>query len=148
MVWETAMDMFALLRRLRHCRSGNAAVEFATAAPFLLGALVLMVDVGMAVESRMEMDRNVRAGVQATMANINDLATIQTVIADAGAAAAGVTITVNRTCACGETASSCDSWCAGGEPPSVFINIAATRPFSGMMLPPFTLESETHVQLR
>ena len=128
-------------------RKGNAAVEFGTCTPFLLVALVMMVDVGLALGARMEMDRNVRAGVQAAMSNITDVDAIRGII-ETTKGLDEVSVTVNQTCSCGGAAAACTSWCSADEPPSVFINISAVQPYSGLMLPSFTLNSETHVQLR
>jgi Flp pilus assembly protein TadG len=128
--------------------SGNSVVEFGLTAPFLIIALIMMLDLGIAVETRMEMDRNVRAGVQAAMSQINDPNAIRDLVLAATNGLANVSVNVNKTCSCGSTATSCTSWCSVQEPPSVFVNISAIQPYSGLMLPTFQLESGTHVQLR
>ena len=66
------MNIRALFGTFARNESGNSALEFGLTAPFLIFALVMMLDMGIAVETRMEMDRNVRAGVQAAMSQIND----------------------------------------------------------------------------
>jgi Flp pilus assembly protein TadG len=142
------MNIRARFGTFARSESGNSAIEFGLTAPFLIIALVTMLDVGIAVETRMEMDRNVRAGVQATMSQINDPNAIRDFILAATNGSENVSINVNKTCSCGSTATSCTSWCSAEEPPSVFVNINAVQPYSGLMLPPFQLESETHVQLR
>jgi Flp pilus assembly protein TadG len=142
------MNIRARFGTFARSESGNSAIEFGLTAPFLILALVTMLDVGIAVETRMEMDRNVRAGVQAAMSQINDPNAIRDFILAATNGSENVSINVNKTCSCGSTATSCTSWCSAEEPPSVFVNINAVQPYSGLMLPPFQLESETHVQLR
>jgi Flp pilus assembly protein TadG len=142
------MNIRARFGTFARSKSGNSAIEFGLTAPFLILALVTMLDVGIAVETRMEMDRNVRAGVQAAMSQINDPNAIRDFILAATNGSENVSINVNKTCSCGSTATSCTSWCSAEEPPSVFVNINAVQPYSGLMLPPFQLESETHVQLR
>jgi Flp pilus assembly protein TadG len=142
------MNICARFGTFSRSESGNSAVEFGLTAPFLIIALIMMLDVGIAVETRMEMDRNVRAGVQAVMSQINDPDAIRDLVLAATNGSENVSVNVNKTCSCGSTATSCTSWCSAQEPPSVFVNISAIQPFSGLMLPTFQLESETHVQLR
>jgi len=152
----TALFGFKDMTMIRHFRlsgclgnkDGNAAIEFGLAAPMFIVSLVLMLDVGLAVGDRMELDRNLRAGVQATMANMNDLDAVRDVILAAASEPDALTVAVERTCTCGGVAVSCVSWCTADEPPSVFVNMSAMQDFAGVMLPAMTLEAETHVQLR
>jgi Flp pilus assembly protein TadG len=140
-----------LSRRFSGSESGVAAVEMGLVAPILLFALILMLDVGVAVAERMDLDRNVRAGVQAAMANINDPDDVLEVVVASLNGAQGVSVTVNKTCACGSSSTACTSWCSAQEPrepPSVFVNISAVKPYSGLWLPEIELKSRTHVQLR
>lgn len=142
------MNVSARFGTFARSESGTSAVEFGLTAPFLIIALVMMLDVGIAVETRMELDRNVRAGVQAAMSQINDPDAIRNLILTSTGGSENVSVNVNKTCSCGSTATSCTSWCSAQEPPSVFVNISAIQPYSGLILPTFQLESETHVQLR
>jgi Flp pilus assembly protein TadG len=137
-------------RRFSGSESGVAAVEMGLVAPFLLVGLLFMLDVGVAVGARMDLDRNVRAGVQAVMAHINDPDAVKDVVLASLNGAQGVSVTVTKTCKCGSTGTACTSWCSlqDQEPPSVFVNIFAVKPYSGLMLPAFDLKSEIHVQLR
>jgi Flp pilus assembly protein TadG len=137
-----------LSRRFSGSESGVAAVEMGLVAPILLFGLLLMLDVGVAVAERMDLDRNVRAGVQAAMAHINDPDAVKDVVVASLNGAQGVVVTVNKTCACGSTSTACTSWCSAQEPPSVFVNISAVKDYSGLWLPEIELKSETHVQLR
>ena len=145
--------MSSLIKRL--CRSpflknhdGVAAVEFGLAAPMLFTGLLLMLDVGLAIGDRMELDRNVRAGVQATMVNVSDLTAIRDVILSTADNPDSLTVNVERNCSCGGVAVSCTAWCTTDEPPSVFINISAVQDYEGLLLPAMTLDAVTHVQLR
>lgn len=142
------MNIRARFGTFARSESGNSALEFGLTAPFLIIALVIMLDVGIAVGTRMELDRNVRAGVQAAMSQINDPDAIKNLVLASTGGSENVSVNVNKTCSCGSTPTPCTSWCSAQEPPSVFINISAIRPYSGMFLPTFQLESETHVQLR
>jgi Flp pilus assembly protein TadG len=136
-----------LSRRFSGSESGVAAVEMGLVAPILLFGLLLMLDVGVAVAERMDLDRNVRAGVQAAMAHINDPDAVKDVVVASLNGAQGVSVTVDKTCKCGSTSTNCNLLC-GQEPPSVFINISAVKDYSGLWLLPIELKSETHVQLR
>ena len=142
--------MFMRLYRLGFfgSKEGNAAIEFGLVAPMLVLGLVLMLDVGFALGERMELDRNLRAGVQASMSNVSDLDAIRDVVLAAADDPANITVTVNRTCSCGGVAVSCTAWCTPDEPAAVFINLSAVQNYDGMMLPPGTLVSQTHVQIR
>ena len=77
---ETGMQIVKLLRRLGRCDAGVSAVEFAVLAPVLIGGLLFLVDVGIAIGTRMEMDRNVRAGAQAAMSLNNSTASIEAIM--------------------------------------------------------------------
>lgn len=127
---------------------GVAAIEMGLIAPTLLLGLLLMIDVGLALAERMELDRNVRAGVQATMANVSDLSAIRDVILSTADDPDSLTVAVEQTCSCAGVAVACTDWCTADEPPSVFINISAVQDYAGLMLPAMTLDAVTHVQLR
>jgi len=51
-----------VLRRLRHARGGNAAVEFALMSPFLLGLMVPLADVGAYIYKYMQIQLAAQAG--------------------------------------------------------------------------------------
>ena len=142
------MSIHAQLRALVQNRSGVAAIEMGLVTPIILFGLILMVDVGIAVSERMELDRNVRAGAQAVMALTNEPKEVKDLIVASTEGANNVSVTVNKTCTCGNAASACNTMCGVDEPPSVFLNISAVKPYTGIMLPAFNLESQTHVQLR
>lgn len=142
------MSIWKKLLSFANCTGGNSAVEFGFVAPALISALVLMCDVGLALGARMEMDRNVRAGVQAAMSQINDLSVIEDMIRNASGGSDAVALNVSKICSCNGVSTECTNWCSADEPPSVFVNITATQSYAGVMLPPSILESETHVQLR
>lgn len=140
--------MWKKLSSFANCIGGNATVELGITAPVLIVSLVFMLDVGLAVNTRMEMDRNVRAGVQAAMSQIHDLDAIKDMIRNSAGGSDAVTLDVSKVCSCDGTATACTNWCSADEPPSVFINISAKQSYSGLMMPASVLESQTHVQLR
>ncbi|WP_157739049.1 TadE/TadG family type IV pilus assembly protein [Labrenzia sp. VG12] len=125
-----------------------AAVEMALVAPFLIFGLLMMLDIGMAVREGLNLDHSTRVGAQAVMSNINEANDISNLILASANEPDKVTIAVEKTCSCDGLAVDCANWCSAKEPPSVFLNISAVKLHKGFLLPPFNLESETHVQIR
>lgn len=142
------MRIKMLLKSFTANERGMAAVEMGLIFPILAFGFLLMADVGTAVGGRMELDRNVRAGVQAVMSNINDPDGIKAYVIASADDATNLSVAVDKTCKCGGTAASCTSWCSSTVPPAVFLNISAAKPYTGYLLPQFDLKSATHVQLR
>jgi Flp pilus assembly protein TadG len=60
------------LKKFSGSNSGVAAVEMGIMTPFLVFGLVMMLDVGLAINERMNLDQDVRAGVQAAVSNITE----------------------------------------------------------------------------
>ncbi|CAN5655797.1 hypothetical protein BH23PSE1_BH23PSE1_13240 [soil metagenome] len=136
------------VRRLGCCERVAGAVGFALFALPLCFGLLMMVDLGLSTGTRMELDRNVRAGAQAAMSLNNDAAAIREVVRAASGDASGLDVAVDMDCACGAAASGCSALCAGGAAPSVFFAIRAARPYSGMLLGERTIASGARVQIR
>jgi len=135
-------------RRLLADPSGVSVVEFAIGAPLLIVSLILMVDVAGAIATRMDMDRSVRAGAQAAMSLINDTAIIRDLVLESAGDATGLTVDVALNCQCGATLAVCTVTCASGDEASVFIDISASRTFSGMLAGERELVSSTSLQVR
>jgi hypothetical protein len=127
---------------------GAAALELALTSPFLILGLVGMMDLGLALGARMELDRNVRAGVQAVVSQIVDPIVVKSYVLSARSNGDDIDVTVGKRCTCGSATASCTGWCTGGAAPSVFIDIKAKKAHHGILLPDFNLDSETHVQIR
>jgi Flp pilus assembly protein TadG len=136
------------LRRLGRCRSGVSSIELALLAPIIIVGLLMMVDAGLAVATRMEMDRNVRAGAQAAMSLNNSAASIEEIVRASAEEAAELDVAVALTCGCAGTPTSCTSPCASGAAPSVFVSLSAAREFSGLLVSNLPLRSESRVQIR
>ena len=136
------------LRRLGRCRSGVSSIELALFAPILVSGLLMMVDLGLAVGVRMEMDRNVRAGAQAAMSLNNSAASIEEIVRASAEEAADLDVAVALSCSCAGTASSCTTSCGSGAAPSVFVSLSAERDFSGLLISNLSLRSESRVQIR
>lgn len=142
------LSSISLIRNLIRDSSGASAIEFALVAPVLITAVLFMVDIGLAVSTRMELNRDVRAGAQAAMSLNNDTSAIQAIALASSGSPEGTTVNVAGSCACGSTVSACQSLCGNGTAPSVFIAISAIKPYDGLFLGRRNLEASTRVQIR
>ena len=95
----------------------------------------------------MELDRNVRSGAQAAMSLNNDPDAIRAIVLASAGEPDDLTVDVAMVCACSDEEASCTVPCDSGEAPSVYFNIAAERPFTGI-LANRTVHSQTRVQIR
>jgi Flp pilus assembly protein TadG len=136
------------LRRLSRDTRGASALEFAIGGPVLIFALLAMVDVGIAVGTRMELDRVVRSGAQAAMSLNNDATAIRAIALASTADAEGLGVDVAQQCRCAALENACTALCADGSAPSVFFVIAAEREQPGIILGSRDIVSQTRVQLR
>jgi Flp pilus assembly protein TadG len=134
-------------RRLLSATDGVAAVEFAIAAPILILGLVAMIDTGIMATTRMEMDRNIRAGAQAAMSLNNDPAAIETIVLASAGGAADMTVSALMACVCDETPASCSTPCASGRAPAVYFDISAERPYAGLLVDRI-IRTQSRVQIR
>jgi len=136
-----------LASRLLVDARGIAAIEFAIGAPVLIFGVLGMIDAGMAAATRMEIDRNVRSGAQAAMSLNNDPEAIRSIILATAGEPADLTVDVAMVCACEEVDASCTVPCPSGEAPSVFFEIAAQRPYAGILVD-LAINSRSRVQIR
>jgi Flp pilus assembly protein TadG len=127
--------------------SGVSAVEFAIAAPVLILGLLGMIDAGRMAATRMEMDRNIRAGAQAAMSLNNDPDAIETIVVASADNRENFDVAVAIVCSCSEVTGSCTEPCASGEAPSVFFDISAAQPYSGILIDT-DIETQSRVQIR
>lgn len=134
-------------RRLIACRRGVSALEFALVAPFLCIGLLLMVDIGLGIVTRMELERNVRSGAQAAMTLENDADQVAAIV---GMAAGNDTVSVDVgiQCQCGAASTSCEIFCRDGSAPSVFYAIRAERPHPGPLLDAEPIVASARVKVR
>lgn len=82
----------------RRRQDGVSAVEFALIAPVMIGALLGMVDVGMAIGERMSIDHVVRAAAQVAISDPG-AATVQQVLEDLSAGK-GYIVVADYYCPC------------------------------------------------
>ena len=153
-----------LLRAFRRDERGAAALELSLLAPVLAAALLLMVDVGLAVNNRMSIDHVMRVGAETAMADPGQ-STVQKVleqaagqnfsrvaqIGDSGAlASGGVLVGSTRFCACPgarAAAVACTSTCSG-KTPLAFYQLQARKTYSGILLSGINMDTALQVQVK
>jgi hypothetical protein len=120
-IMQRSARRLAFLMRAEH---GNSAIEFALAAPILIGLLVPVADLGMAFSQQIKVQQAAQAGAQYALlhgydsSKISNAVTAATTLASVSAAPAPTTsygcptgtaiaaATIGSTCADGETAGS------------------------------------------
>ncbi len=109
-------------------RSGTSSLEFALLLPILLAMLVGLVDWGLAIDARIQLQSAVRAGAQYAMRMPTDTAGITAAVR---AAASDRTLTVTNPviwCECSGSSTSCTSSCDAGM--QRFLSVSATQSYS------------------
>lgn len=141
-------------RTLLEAEGGVSAIEFALLAPVFVFSLLSAVDLGFAAFERMTIDHVLRAGAQSAMSG-QDLDDVQKVLETTRAKNFGDTaplaVAAVKICACPEAPSAsvaCLTVCAGSAPPSVFINLSASKTYNSIFLPNMTLSPSKQVQVR
>jgi hypothetical protein len=138
-------------------RSGNAAIEFALAAPILFILLIGTAEVGLVMYHAMQVHNSVEAGALYAMTNGFDPPGIAAAVANSTGTQGIVTTPVPQSfCGCpdagGLLAAPCDSQCADGGPPGQYVRINAALahqtilPYPGLPLPT-TLTAQSIVRL-
>ena len=144
-------------------KSGSSAVEFAIGAPMLLVGLVIVVDIGLAVNDRMKLDQSVRSGAEFAMNNVEDTDVLEDMVKSSATGSYGSTqwsnldsykvptVNVTKLCECPDSpgvAVTCTTICTGDLPPSVFYDFLASKDYKGIFIPDFTMETTMKVQVR
>ena len=140
--------ILSMIERLRRCTRGVAAVEFAIGTPIVFAGLISMLDLGLALNDRMAMDRGLRAGAAAAMADITDTATVQAVVEESSGGVQGVAVSVAEVCVCGDVSLLCSNMCSGGAQPDRFLEISANKVYEGILLTGYDLSSIMRVRVR
>ncbi len=148
-------------RKVAPCEKGVSALEFAIFAPILCIGLLAMIDVGMSVALRMELDRNVRSGAQAAIGLENPGPIIKDIVELSAGNPDDLKVQVAQTCFCRSETELTPKTCGTGLCPSlpsaqllaeyeplVFFEIRAERPYTGAIFGKRTIVSETRAQVR
>ncbi len=126
--------MHPFLHRLRHDRSGTAAVEMALITPVLVTIMLLVVELGSAIEQTLRLEAAARAGALHAAALPSDTSgMVQTVRAALEGWSDVDVATPVVTCECpGVGPTTCGGSCVA--PLERFVTISVSRPFGGLLI--------------
>lgn len=115
---------------MRIGRRGNAAIEFAIAAPLLLGIVAGMVDVGFGLYEAMQVQNAAEAGaLYAARYGWNQMGIVAAVTGSTNTTGITATPAPTQFCGCpsvnGVTPVGCAVTCAGGGAPGVYVQVSA-----------------------
>jgi hypothetical protein len=147
---------------LWRARGGTAAIEFAIGAPVLLGGLVIMVDLGLAMNAQMNLDQAVRAGAEFVMGDVTDTNQLEELVASAATGYASgdpnnvdnqtrPSVSALKVCKCpgSDAAVTCTDICLPDEvPPYAYYDLTAEAAYDAIFLPDFTLRTQIEIQVR
>ena len=142
---------------LRDAREGNAAVEFSIAAPVLAIIFVPLIDIGMAVYQKMQVQDAARAGAQYAMAHGWNSSSIQSAITNATALAVTVSPAPSKSCGCPDgssvSAAACGSTCADGQKAGTYVTVGAQVTYTPLLPYPamgnsVTLSAQTTARIQ
>jgi len=124
--------------RLVRASDGSPAVEFALAAPVLLGLLVPVVDLGMAFSQQIKVQQSAQAGAQYATTH-PWTSSSATAIANAVTAASTLsslraTPAPSQSCGCPTgtaiASATCGPTCSAGQPAGYYVTINAQAPYT------------------
>jgi Flp pilus assembly protein TadG len=140
---------------------GNAAVEFALAAPVLVGLLVPLADLGIAYSRQIQVQQAAQAGAQYAVFhpwNSTSPATISNVVTAAtGLSGVAASPAPKEFCGCPSgsaiAAAACASTCPDGQPPGYFVTVSARTIYSpplpySVLGGPVALTAQSTVRVR
>ena len=140
--------------RFGRSERGVSAIEFALFAPFLTFAMLAMLDIGLAVNERMEIERLLRGGAQHAMKDPG-AAEVQAVIEASAestfAPGSDFTLSVERYCACpsdSDTAVQCSASCPDADVTAIYYRMSGMRTYPGLVMPDIDLDSTARVRVR
>jgi Flp pilus assembly protein TadG len=126
---------------LARCRAGTAVVEFALAAPVLLGLLVPLVDLGIAYSRQIRLSQAAQAGAQYAIAhpwNSNSVTDISNAVTAAGALRGiAASPAPAQVCGCANGSAvlsySCNSTCPNGQTAGFYVVVNAQVPYTTVL---------------
>jgi Flp pilus assembly protein TadG len=145
------------LAALRDAREGNAVVEFSIAAPLLVIILVPLIDIGMAVYQKMEVQDAAQAGAQYAMVHGWNSSSIQNAVTSATALSVSASPAPSKTCGCPDgssvNAATCGSTCSDGQKAGIYVTVAAQATYTPLlpyptMGPSVTLSAQTTARIQ
>lgn len=141
---------------------GTSAIEFALMAPILVVGLLIVTDIGLAVNERMLLDQATRAGAELAMNNVDDADTLENMVVSSATGAYGQELNdvddseipdveVMNFCECPDApgaAVTCNTLCTGDIVPSAYWSFFTSKDYDGIFVPTFVIETELTVQTR
>lgn len=141
---------------------GTSAIEFAFCAPVLIMGLLIVTDIGLAINERMLLDQATRAGAELAMNSVDDEDTLEDMVVSSATGAYGQDLNdldsdeipevdATKFCECPDapgTAVTCSNLCTGDIVPSTYWSFVTTKDYNGVFVPTFELETELTVQVR
>ncbi|HSG95184.1 MAG TPA: TadE/TadG family type IV pilus assembly protein, partial [Afifellaceae bacterium] len=140
---------------------GVAAMEFGLVAPILFFGLLSAIDLGLAVNERMDVNHVLRAGAEAAINKADPTDVLEVMAATGGqnmtvstngqGGAGDLSVTVNQYCACPdatEVAVTCSTICTGNVPTYVYYQIDGSKTYTGMFIPNISFTPSIRVQIR
>ena len=151
----------ALAGKFRRDDKGVAAMEFGLVAPILFFGLLSAVDIGLAVNERMEVNHVLRAGAEAAMNSSDEDVVLGIMAATAGqnmtpsidgnGDVGDLSLTVNQYCGCPDATEvevACTTVCPGDVPTYVYYQLDGSKTYTGMFIPNISYASSMRVQIR
>lgn len=151
-----------LFKAFARSNRGTSAIEFAICAPVLIVGLLVVTDVGLAVNDRMRLDQATRAGAEFAMNSVDDGDTIEDMVKASATGAYGADlddvdsssipeVEAEMFCECPDApgvVASCSTLCTGDVVPSAYWRIEASKDFNGVFVPAFPIATQITVQTR
>lgn len=78
----------------------------------------------------------------------NSVDSIADIVTASSEETAGLGVTVDLVCTCAGATAACNTPCSDGAAPSVHIDVAAARDYSGILISSMRLEARNRVQIR
>jgi Flp pilus assembly protein TadG len=145
------------LAALRDAREGNAVVEFSIAAPVLAVIFVPLIDIGMAVYQKMQVQDAAQAGAQYAMAHGWNSSSIQTAVTSATGLSVSASPAPSKSCGCPDgssvSAATCGSTCSDGQTAGTYVTVGAQVTYTPLIPYPgmgssVTLSAQTTARIQ
>ncbi|MEN3791612.1 TadE family protein [Fulvimarina sp. MAC3] len=161
-LWPDPLVLRTAFADLRSRMDGVAAVEFSLVLPFLVFALLAMIDTGLMITEKLAVDQILRSGAQIAMTDPGPQAVYDRIGATAGtdygvvpspqaATVDQISLSVTRYFACLEAPNvdvAAGTTCEGSNPTAAFYRAVAVKPFDAIILKNIDVNSVIQVQVR
>jgi Flp pilus assembly protein TadG len=135
------------LAALLGARDGSAAVEFSLAAPILAIMFIPMIDIGMMVYQKMQVQDAAQAGAQYAMAHGWNSNSVQSAVTSATTLSVSASPAPSKSCGCPDgssvSAATCGSTCSDGQPAGNYVTVSAQATYAPLLPYPLMGSSVT-----